>query len=56
MINMIAYEVRLSLRLLYISRFRLYDVGLLRQSSGRDPGVAIFEGQEHRCRFSFTGG
>jgi hypothetical protein len=56
MINMIAYKVRLFLCLLYIGRFQLHDLGLLRQSSGRDQGVAIFEGQKHRFRCSFTGG
>ena len=55
MINIIAYKVRLSL-FLYISSSRLCDLGLLRQSSGRDQDVAIFEGQKHRCRCSFTGG
>jgi hypothetical protein len=53
---MIAYKVRLFLCLLYIGRFQLHDLGLLRQSSGRDQGVAIFEGQKHRFRCSFTGG
>lgn len=56
MINMIAYKVRLSLRLLCISRLRLSGLGLLRQSSGRDQGVAIVKRKEHRCRCSFAGG
>jgi hypothetical protein len=56
MINMVAYKVRPPLCLLHTSRLPWSGLGLLRQPSGRDQGVTIVKGQEHRCRCSFAGG